>query len=396
MLSIYYNRCRPHSIINSRFLSSKTNLRKTPLWSLHNKLGATTTSFSGWEMPIQYSEGIIKEHHHCRTKAGLFDVSHMLGVNISGKDRIDYAETIFPSCIRELGVGDGVLTNIPNNEGGLVDDCIITNMGDYLYLVINAGHECKDLPHMEYYRNQHGGDINITTLPNNAILALQGPKASDVLSRYITDIHSWYHMNMREVEIDGIKCLVSRSGYTGEDGFEITCCGNSANLLASKLLCEPEVKPIGLGARDSLRLEAGLCLYGNDIDITTTPIESMLAWTICKRRREQGGFIGSDVILGQLANKSLVKRKRIGLISEGAPVRSGDKIYNTQGDIIGVVTSGLFGPTINKPIGMGYVKTGFTKIGTNLLVKGKRNKFNNIIVSKMPFITTTIVRKPKT
>jgi len=375
---------------------SEITLRKTPLWNLHKELQAKTTEFSGWDMPLCYKEGIIKEHLHCRSNAGLFDVSHMLGVIIKGKERIAFAETIFPANIQELKVGEGTLTNLTNEGGGLIDDCIITNMGDYLYLVINAGHENKDLPHMNKYSKIFSGNVEIIPQIGNGLLALQGPRAAQVLSKLLDNekdnLQNWNFMSMRSTKVAGINCLVSRSGYTGEDGFEINCSGEDAETLARKLLSDTKVKPIGLGARDSLRLEAGLCLYGNDIDEHTTPIEANLSWTIGKRRRNEANFVGANVICCQLADKNIVSRKRIGWITNGPPIRRGETILDINGNKIGITSSGIFAPTVNKPIGMAYIQNPYAKNGDTLFVKNKRGKIQKITVTKMPFISSNYFR----
>jgi aminomethyltransferase len=349
------------------------------------------TGFGGWDMPLYYEDGIMKEHIHCRAEAGLFDVSHMLGVKITGADRVAFAERFLPAGVAELAEGQGCLTNIPNAKGGLVDDCIITNAGDHLFLVINAGHEEKDLPHMKRVLDDFSGDADFQPLEGPGILALQGPKAAAVLSRIAdlsdAELSGFGFMTGRPLEVQGMALYVTRSGYTGEDGFELHCAGADANALAELLLDQPEVKPIGLGARDSLRLEAGLCLYGNDIDDSTTPIEAGLLWTIGKRRRAEGGFVGADVILGQVKDKSLVKRKRVGLTlkGKGPPPRSHDKLFNEAGEEIGEITSGVFGPSAKKPVAMGYVKKEYMKKGTPVQVQ-VRKKMRPMEVTGMPFV----------
>lgn len=373
---------------------SQNILRKTSLWNLNKNLNAKMTNFSGWEMPLHYSDGILKEHLHCRSKAGLFDVSHMLGVHITGKDKIEFAEKIFPACISELKYGEGLLTNIPNEKGGLLDDCILTNMGDYLHIVINAGHEDIDIPHMNKYLSKFNGNVQLIPQYNNSIIALQGPSSHYVLSHYISEdtIKNWAFMTMKYISIDKIDCLIARSGYTGEDGFEITCKNSDAEKLATLLLSNPEVNPIGLGARDSLRLEAGLCLYGNDINNSTTPIEAMLGWTIGKRRRKEANFIGANIICNQIKDKNLVTRKRIGFEIDGPPIRGNELLLDLNEKIIGFTTSGAYGPSIKKSIGMGYVKKEFAKKGSKLKVQNKRGKIQNIYLKKMPFIPTNIFK----
>eukprot|EP00939_MAST-03C_sp_MAST-3C-sp1_P001472 g1472.t1 len=352
------------------------------------------TEFGGWDMPLFYkSLGIMKEHVHCRESAGLFDVSHMLGVKITGKDRVAFAEKILPADVQALRAGHGCLTSLPNDAGGLIDDCIVTNApnGDYLYLVINAGHEEKDLPHL----NEHakGFDVAVEPAYGQGMVALQGPKAAEVLGRLLDDesfdLESFEFMTAKELSVKGVPCFVTRSGYTGEDGFELSIPGDKTDHVARAMLAEEEVGMVGLGARDSLRLEAGMCLYGNDIDDETTPIEAGLLWTIGKRRRKEGGFVGADKILAQIKDKSLVTRKRVGVVltKKGPPPRSHDKIYDAAGErVVGEITSGVFGPTAKKPVAMGYVEKQFLKSGTPLKVE-IRGKLRDIETSKMPFIT---------
>ncbi len=306
----------------SRFFSGGAGetLRKTPLHSLNAELGANTTGFGGWDMPLYYGLGILKEHLHCRAQAGLFDVSHMLGLKIHGADRAAFAEHIMPTDVQNLPAGTGSLTFLPNESGGIIDDCIVTNAGDHLYLVINAGHEEKDIPHMRKHMAQFGGDVQIEECRGRGILALQGPKSAEVLARLTSgvDFAGFKFMTGRPLVINGAKCYVTRSGYTGEDGFEIACEGADAEPLARAILAHKEVAPIGLGARDSLRLEAGLCLYGNDIDDSTDPVSAALLWTIPKSRRKPGAFVGAEPILAKIADSSLVTKKRVGFINTGA------------------------------------------------------------------------------
>lgn len=302
-----------------RWFSDET-LRKTPLHALNAELGANTTGFGGWDMPLYYELGIMKEHVHCRENAGLFDVSHMLGIKISGGDRAAFAETIMPADVQNLPAGSGALTFLPNENGGIIDDCIVTNAGDHLYLVINAGHEDKDIPHMRAHLEKFNGDVQIEECHGRGILALQGPKSAEVLARLTesVDFSDFQFMTGRPLKVNGAECYVTRSGYTGEDGFEIACEGADAEALARAILANEEVQPIGLGARDSLRLEAGLCLYGNDIDDNTDPVSAALLWTIPKSRRSPGGFVGSDPILAKIADRSLVTKKRVGFVNKGS------------------------------------------------------------------------------
>lgn len=321
-------------------------------------------------------------------------MSHMLGVRITGTDRVAFAEKVTPADVRGLAEGTGTLTSLPNERGGIVDDCILTNRGDDLYLVINAGHEDKDLPHLNKYAAAFG-DVAVEPQFGQGMLALQGPDAERVLGRLIPDPSeiepaSFPFMSAKRLAVRGVECFVTRSGYTGEDGFEITTPGKHAEHVARALLAEEEVAPIGLGARDSLRLEAGMCLYGNDIDDETTPLEAGLLWTVGKRRREEGGFVGSDVICAQIKNrKTSLTRKRVGLemVKKGPPPRSHDKIYDPDGRVVGQVTSGVFGPSVKKPVAMGYVEKRVAKSGTELQVE-IRGKRRDVAVAKMPFVAT--------
>jgi len=264
-------------------------------------------------------------------------------------------------------------------------------MDDHLYMVINAGHEPKDLPHMR--KHLQGLDANIMVLEGRGLLALQGVSAAKVLASLTdVDLSKFKFMSARKMKVGGQDCLVTRSGYTGEDGFEILCEGKDAVGLARKLLAHPEVKPIGLGARDSLRLEAGLCLYGNDLDDAKTPIEAGLTWTISKRRRAEGGFIGADVILAQLKDPKLVKIKRCGFTNTGPPARSHDKIFNMDGKEVGEITSGVFGPSVKMPVSMGYVSSEYAAKNTKLQVEVRSKKYPLTVVA-MPFAPHNFFRE---
>lgn len=347
--------------------------------------------FGGWEMPVIYAGaegGIVHTHLHTRKSAGLFDVSHMVPLRIHGKDRAAFMEKVVVGDIQELPANMGTLSLITNDKGGLIDDCIVTNAGDHIYMVINAGHESKDLPHMEAIMadfKAKGGDVSYEVVEGGGLLALQGPKAVTVMARLCPDVDfsKIKFMSGHWMKVAGYDCFVTRSGYTGEDGFEMGVKKADTLALASLLLEQPEILPVGLGARDSLRLEAGLCLYGNDLDDTTTPAEGGLVWTIGARRKKEGGFTGSDIILKQIANKS-VARKRVGFTSEGASAREGSKIFTKEGEQVGQVTSGGLSPCLKKPIGMAYVASKHSKIGTELLVE-IRNKKQPLKVAKMPF-----------
>lgn len=334
-------------------------LRKTPLWDTHVALGGKMVEFGGWDMPVQYPDGIIKSHVHTREAAGLFDVSHMLGVVFRGKDRVAFMEKMCPADVKGLAEGTGSLTVLPNESGGIIDDCIVTNAGDHLYMVINAGHEELDLPHFRKYMEEfvrEGGDVSMETLSDNGILALQGPKAASVLQALVSeDLTQMLFGQAAPMTVGGIPdCYVARSGYTGEDGFEIAVpkgsgATHSVVNLWEQLMANPDVKPVGLGARDSLRLEAGLCLYGSDLDPTTSPAEATLFWVVNKKRRVAGSFVGSERILEEIANKSAI-RKRAGFVIKGAPARGGTPIMNADGDEVGVVTSGSHSPILKTGI----------------------------------------------
>ena len=398
---------RPPHLTRCRALASDAGeeLRRTPLWSLHKELGATMTGFGGWDMPLKYpgkDGGIMGSHHHCRNAAGLFDVSHMVPVKVHGKDRAAFMETFLVGNILELPEHMGTLSSIPNDEAGLLDDCICTNAVDHMYLVINAGHEDKDLPHIRAKMDSFvaaGGEVSMEVTVGDGLLALQGPKAATVLQRLSPefDIGTMPFMSGYDMAVGGYECFVTRSGYTGEDGFEIKVPGEHAEALARTLLAQEEVLPVGLGARDSLRLEAGLCLYGNDLDDTTNLAEGVLMWTVGKRRREEGGFPGHDILMRQFTEKSAV-RKRVGFACEtpdggkrAAPVREGSAIFDAEGEQVGVVTSGVQSPCLGKPIGMAYVASKYQKAGNELFadVRGKKQK---LTVTKMPFVPANYYR----
>lgn len=349
--------------------SNDTPVKTVPLDALHKELGAKMVPFAGYDMPVQYPGGVLNEHTHTRTAAGLFDVSHMGQVRLHGAHAAEALEKLVPGDITALDAGQTRYTMFTNHQGGILDDLMVTQHGDYLYLVVNAA--CKDA---DIARLHEGlpDDCEIEVIDDRALLALQGPKAASVMARFAHAARHMAFMSAMELHIADIPCFITRSGYTGEDGYEISVPLDATEDLARLLLDEKEVMPVGLGARDSLRLEAGLCLYGNDIDETTTPIEAGLIWTISKRRRQEGGFPGDTVICQQIADG--VPRKRVGIQPEGrAPARAHTEITDADGTVIGEVTSGGFGPTAGGPVAMGYVEASHAKIGTgvNLLVRGK-------------------------
>ncbi|MBI1243570.1 MAG: glycine cleavage system aminomethyltransferase GcvT [Alphaproteobacteria bacterium] len=345
------------------------DLKKTVLHALHVELGAKMVPFGGYDMPVQYPAGILAEHNHTRAAAGLFDVSHMGQVTLHGPDAADALETLVPGDIRALKEGATRYSMFTNAEGGILDDLMITNRGDRLFLVVNAGCKEADIAHM---RSAIGGRTKIDYHEDRALLALQGPQAATVMARLAPASVAQKFMTFRTADVAGIPCYFTRSGYTGEDGWEISVPADRAVELARAILANPEVKPIGLGARDSLRLEAGLCLYGHDIDTTTTPIEADLQWSISKRRRAEGGFPGAARIRKELAEGPA--RKRVGILPEGrAPAREGTEIVDASGAKVGTVTSGGFGPSVNGPVCMGYVQAALASPGTSLglVVRGK-------------------------
>jgi aminomethyltransferase len=356
-------------------LSDPGPLKHTPLHALHTALGARLVPFAGYEMPVQYPAGILAEHAQTRTAAGLFDVSHMGQVRLTAKPGQNAAkalETLVPGDIVGLQPGQQRYTQFTNDSGGILDDLMVTSTGDHLLLVVNAACKDDDLAHI---RKHLSDTCEIEPMFSRGLMALQGPQASRALARLVPSVATMKFMTGAFVTIDGAQCYVTRSGYTGGDGYEISTPADKAEAIARLLLAQPEVKPIGLGARDSLRLEAGLCLYGHDIDTTTTPIEAVLLWSIGKERRadgeREGGFPGASVIQKQIAKGAL--RKRVGLLPEGKAIaREGCEIA-IGGKVIGKVTSGGFAPTLGRAIAMGYVEKSQSANGTKveLLVRGK-------------------------
>jgi len=348
---------------------SETAVRITPLHALHLELGAKTAPFAGYDMPIQYPDGIMREHLHTRAAAGLFDVSHMGQARIVGSNAVSALERLVPGDIAGLKPGRVRYTLFTNASGGVLDDLMVTNAGEHLSLVVNAARKDHDFALL---RDRLGSDIRLEILEDAALVALQGPSAAATLVRFVANIDTLPFMAWTKAEFRGLPVEITRSGYTGEDGYEISCRASDAEFIARTLLAEPEVAPIGLGARDSLRLEAGLSLYGHELDETTTPVEAALEWTLPKRRRAEGGFPGADMILKQLTDGAT--RRRVGIVPEGrAPARDGATITAPDGRTIGVVTSGGFGPTLGGPVAMGYVETAFAAPDTPLLliVRGK-------------------------
>ena len=355
-----------------------TDLRKTPLHALHTELGGRLVDFAGWELPIQY-EGVIAEHTWCRQSAGLFDVSHMGVVELRGDDPATALERLTPAAITSLQPGKIRYSLFTLDNGGVLDDLMVTNAGDYLILVVNAARRPVDLPHLR----DGLPELDVVERDDLALLALQGPKAVDALARLVPSVADLYFLEATTVELDGTQIGVSRSGYTGEDGFELTIPNDAAERIARLLLAQPEVKPAGLGARDSLRLEASLCLYGHELDETTTPVEADLTWTMPKRRREARDFPGADIIMDQYDNGPA--RLRVGLAPEGKrPVRDGTSLRTPEGEPAGTVSSGGYGPTVERPIAMGYVSTEHSAIGTTLIADVRGNDVT-VVVCELPF-----------
>lgn len=362
-----------------------TDLLTTPLHALHIELGAKMVPFGGYDMPVQYATGILAEHRHTRTAAGLFDVSHMGQVLLKGDGADAALETLVPVDIIGLAPFKQRYALFTNEQGGILDDLMVTRRADDLFVVVNAACKEQDIAHLQQHIGQR---CTVQPLPDLALLALQGPQAVDALARLNPGVKDLVFMTGGHFTLDGTECFVTRSGYTGEDGFEISVPADRAESLARTLLAQPEVKPIGLGARDTLRLEAGLCLYGHDIDTTTTPVEGSLTWAIQKVRRvggaRAGGYPGAAVVDTQLAQGAA--RKRVGLIStERMPVREGAKVVDASGAEIGLVTSGSLGPSLNQPVALAYVSTAHAAVGTPVFAL-VRDKKVPMAVTSTPFV----------
>ena len=374
------------------------NLLLTPLNDLHIALGARMVPFAGYSMPVQYPAGLMAEHHHTRTAAGLFDVSHMGQLRLVGPDAAAAFESLIPVDVIDLPVGKQRYGLLLNDEGGIIDDLMFFKREDDIFVIVNGACKVGDIAHIQA---KIGARCQVIPMPERALLALQGPQAVNALSRLAPGVEKLVFMTGGNFTVQAgtqaIKVFLTRSGYTGEDGFEISVHASQAEALAKALLAQPEVKPIGLGARNSLRLEAGLPLYGNDIDTGTTPVEAALGWAMQKVRRTEGeragGFPGATKILAQLAAGAAgIERKRVGLIAlERVPVREHTELQDLSGQRIGEVTSGLLGPTIDKPGAMGYVPPAFAALGTrvNAIVRGKAVPME---VVAMPFVPTRYYR----
>ncbi len=358
-----------------------TALARTALHGLHLQLGAKMVPFAGYDMPVRYPPGIIAEHTHTRCAASLFDVSHMGQVRLAGDQAAAALEALVPGDIKGLAAGRMRYTMLTNEDGGIFDDIMVARLDDALILVLNAARKAADIDHISA---RIGDGVTLEPLEDRALLALQGPAAVRVLARLAPEVVEMRFLDITPVTIGTADCLVSRAGYTGEDGFEISLANCEAVDLARRLLAEQEVAPAGLGARDTLRLEAGLCLYGHDIDQHTSPVEAGLAWTIGKRRREQGDFPGAARILGELADGP--RRMRVGIRPVGrAPARGGTMVLSPDGRKIGAVTSGGFGPTIGAPVAMGYVASAFAEPGTEIALD-IRGKVMAARIEDLPFV----------
>lgn len=376
---------------------STDTLLHTPLFTLHEDAGGKMVPFAGYAMPLNYADGIMAEHRHVRTHAGLFDVSHMGQVKVRARSgSVEVAakalERLVPADIVAIKNGRQRYTQFTNPQGGILDDLMVARLDDTLLLVVNAACKAADIALLQ----DELAECLVEPLEERALLAIQGPEAEQALAALVPDVKTMAFMDVRALDVDGASCVISRSGYTGEDGFEISVPALDASRVARKLLAQPNVKPIGLGARDSLRLEAGMCLYGADIDETTTPVEAALEWSIQKSRRKggarEGGFPGADVILSQLENG--VTRRRVGLKPEGrAPVRGGAPLYADAAfeDGIGKVTSGAFGPTVEGPVAMGYVATAHADAGSPVFAE-LRGRAVSAVVAALPFVPSRFKR----
>jgi len=385
------------------------SLSKTPLYDLHVQLGARMVPFAGYAMPVQYPTGLVAEHHHTRQQAGLFDVSHMGQLRLLGKNAAAAFESLMPVDVIDLPVGKQRYGLLTNEAGGIIDDLMFFKVAeDEIFVIVNGACKANDIAHIE----KHIGHLcKVVSLPTQGLLALQGPEAVTVLSKLAPGVEKLVFMTGGKYNIHGADCFVTRSGYTGEDGFEISVAAEQTEMLAKALLAEPQVKPIGLGARNSLRLEAGLCLYGQDIDTTTNPVEAALGWAMQKVRRADGsragGYLGATNIIAAQAmntpptgqndhkiqsNSANIQRKRIGLVAiDRVPVREHTELQDMSGNRIGEVTSGLLSPTLDKPIAMAYVDVAFAALGTriNAIVRGKVVAME---VVSMPFVPTRYYR----
>jgi len=374
-------------------MSTDPELLKTPLHALHAELGARMVPFAGHAMPVQYPAGLMAEHRHTREAAGLFDVSHMGQLELVGPDAAAAFETLMPVDVIGLGVDRQRYGLLLTDEGTIIDDLMFVNRGTDIFVIVNGACKVGDIAHITA---KIGARCDVIPMPDRALLALQGPQAVTALTRLLPGVEKLVFMTGAAFNWNGAELFITRSGYTGEDGFEISVPDTAAEALARALLAQPEVKPIGLGARNSLRLEAGLCLYGQDIDTTTTPVEAGLNWAMQKVRRtggaRAGGFAGADTVLGQLDGTEPINKVRVGLLAlERVPVREHTELHSLDGQKIGEVTSGLLSPTLNRPIAIAYVEPDYAAAGTELfaMVRGKPVP---MVVTPTPFVPTRYYR----
>ncbi|MBV1864997.1 MAG: glycine cleavage system aminomethyltransferase GcvT [Rhodobacteraceae bacterium] len=361
-------------------MSPESISKRTPLYDLHVELGGKMVDFAGWEMPVQYPMGIMGEHNQCREAAAVFDVSHMGQVELHGVNVAAALETLVPASIVPLADGRARYTFFTNEQGGIMDDLIVANAGDHLFVVVNASMRDQDIGHM---RDNLIG-VEVVELTDRALVAVQGPKAVDVVGALCPAVVDLKFMETVVADIMGASCRISRLGYTGEDGYEVSMPESRAVEITRAFLDHPDCAPAGLGARDSLRLEAGLCLYGNDIDNDTSPIEAQLNWAIQKRRREEGGFPGAARIQQELADGP--SRKLVGIKPDGrAPARAHVEVQTLDGRHVGEITSGGFGATVGAPVAMGYVSASAAEVGTkvNLIIRGKAQPAT---ITALPFV----------
>ncbi|WP_396438729.1 glycine cleavage system aminomethyltransferase GcvT [Limnohabitans sp.] len=374
-------------------MTASADLLTTPLNALHTELGARMVPFAGYSMPVQYPAGLVAEHHHTRNAAGLFDVSHMGQLRLPGPDAAAAFESLMPVDVIGLGVHKQRYGLLLNDEGGIIDDLMFVNRGEDIFVIVNGACKHGDLAHIQ---QRIGSRCTIEPQFDRALLALQGPQAVTALQRLLPGVEQLVFMTGMAATLEGADLYITRSGYTGEDGFEISLPAHAAEAFARALLAQPEVKPIGLGARNSLRLEAGLCLYGNDIDTTTTPVEAGLNWAMQKVRRtggaRAGGFPGADKVLAQLDGTAPAQRLRVGLVGlERVPVREHVELHNDAGQKVGEVTSGLLAPTADQPVALAYVQAEYAASGTrlNAMVRGKSVPMQ---VRPLPFVPNRYVR----
>jgi len=397
------------AFISKRALATESEaLVKTTLYDMHKELGGDMVPFAGYELPVLYKRengGVKNEHLWCREegKCALFDVSHMGQIRWYGEDRAEFLEKVVVGDIKSLASGTGLLSVVTNSKGGIIDDTVITNSGDNIYMVVNGACKFGDMKHFNEQLENFDGDVTMDYLGDaKQLLAIQGKGAAAAVAKILPDgfdLTNMAFMTGVDTKFMGIEgCRITRCGYTGEDGFEISIPEEHTEAIASKLYEDPTVNPTGLGARDSLRLEAGLCLYGNDLNGDTTPTMGALGWTIGKpksRRRLEGGFVGAEHILTSEGKFKKTLKKRVGIFGMKAPAREHTEIYDAEGEkLIGEITSGTFSPSLNKPIAMGYVESSSAKAGTDVTLK-IRNKMQKAKVTKMPFVETSYYRVPE-